>query len=138
MKLIFVRLFCFLLYCFSFHGILLVDKSFSEELRVSNTNSEDVFVLNLPSGETGNVLVYLMSFGDMVDQYLVTLRREDDNKRIGALLSDRHGRVIFRKVPVGSYRVEVSRRIREDGELSTVQVGDIRLSPTKRRPREDL
>lgn len=99
-------------------------------LEVSDTNSSEVRKLELKEGQSADMLVYLQSYGDMVDKYLVTLRRESDNKRMAALLSDDYGRVLFKNLAADRYRVEVSRRIREDGRLSTVSIGDVVLSPS--------
>ena len=100
----------------------------ADTVEVSSPNSYEVRKLELKSGQSADVLVYLQSFGDMVDKYLVTIRREEDNRRLGALLSDKHGRVTFKHIPPGKYRVDISRRVREDGRLSTVLIGDVVVS----------
>ncbi len=100
---------------------------------VINASSADVHKLELKNGQAADIVVYLSSFGDLVENFLVILRRESDNKRIRTLLSDKHGRVRFRIIPPGNYRVYVSRRVSDDGHLSTVEVGDIRVVPSKRK-----
>jgi hypothetical protein len=101
----------------------------ADVIEVSGVDFDETRKMDLREGQFADVIVYLKSFGDMVDKYLVTLRSGDDNKRVSALLSDQHGRVLFKKLPPGKYRIEVSRRIREDGRLSTVSIGDVMLSP---------
>ncbi|HQH27202.1 MAG TPA: hypothetical protein PLP17_07380 [Oligoflexia bacterium] len=84
--------------------------------------------LELPEGQTADVLVHLKTFTDTVDDYLVTLSHDEDNRRVAALLSDRHGRVMFKEVPPGKYRVELKTKVRDDGDVSTVTLGDIMLA----------
>lgn len=108
-------------------------QALGESIEVTSANLHEVRRLDLPKGHNANVLVYLQSFGDLVEKYLVTLRIESDNKRVKSLLSDRHGRVLFKGIAAGKYRVEVSRRIREDGRLSTVSVGDVVLSASREK-----
>jgi hypothetical protein len=108
--------------CFCSHAL-------ADVIEISGVDFDETRKMELREGQSADVVVYLKSFGDMMDKYLVTLRTGEDNKRVSALLSDQHGRVLFKNLPPGKYRVEVSRRIREDGRLSTVSIGDIMLSP---------
>ena len=103
----------------------------AEEIQVINADTTDVYTLDLKKGQAADIIVYLASLGDLVEKYLVILRRETDNKRIRTLLSDKHGRVRFKVIPPGSYRVYVSRRVLEDERLSTVRIGDIRVIPAQ-------
>ena len=103
----------------------------AEPIQVINADTTDVYTLELKKGQAADIIVYLASLGDLVEKYLVILRRETDNKRIRTLLSDKHGRVKFKVIPPGSYRVYVSRRVLEDERLSTVRIGDIRVIPAQ-------
>ncbi len=118
-------LFCLLSVC------LFSSAANAAPIQVTNADTTDVHTLELKTGQAADILVYLASLGDLVEKYLVILRRDSDNKRVRTLLSDKHGRVRFRVVPPGKYRVYVSRRVFEEGRLSTVQVGDIRIIPAK-------
>ncbi|MCB0325296.1 MAG: hypothetical protein KDD69_17055 [Bdellovibrionales bacterium] len=102
-------------------------------IEVTDADSYDVRKLELGRGQTADIIVYLSSLGDLVEKYLVILRRATDNKRVRTLLSDKHGRVKFADIPPGEYRIYVSRRVKEDGDMSTVKIGDVRLyvSPPK-------
>lgn len=98
-------------------------------IEVADADSQEVRRLTLKEGQNADVVVYLSSLGDMLDKFLVILRRESDNKRIQTELSDVHGRVRFRNIEAGAYRVYVSRQVKEDGDLSTVKIGDVRVFP---------
>ena len=64
----------------------------------------------------------------MVDKYMVSLLDLNTNQVVASQLSDLDGVAVFRKVPVGSYHVYVNKRLKEDGEISSVVVSDVVLS----------
>ena len=97
------------------------------------SGTDQVEDIALGYAELADVQVYLESLGDLVDKYLVMLISNADNKRIRSKLSDEHGRVRFVGIAPGDYRVEVSRKLREDGELSTVKIGDLVLTRSQKR-----
>lgn len=117
-----------LVLCPIFVTLLFVSLSYSESLEVTPVNSFEIKKLELAEGQTADIIVYLKSVGEPVNNFLVTLKRDIDNKRVAAMLSDRYGRVSFEKVSLGRYRVDVNKKILEGGDVSTVSVGDILLS----------
>lgn len=105
----------------------------TEVVVVSNDDSNELQRITPGPGRTVDVTVYLASLGDMVGDYLVTLRRDSDNKRMQAVLSDKYGQVLFQNIPPGYYHVEVGRKLKDEGELTSISVGDVRLAISSRR-----
>ncbi len=100
----------------------------AQMIEVGSPDLAETRKLELAEGQTADVLVHLKTFTDTVDDYLVTLSNDEDDRRIAALLSDHHGRVLFKNVPPGKYRVELKIKVRDDGDVSTVTLGDIMLA----------
>ncbi len=117
--------FLFLSLFFFYHN---VSSAFADWIEVYNADSEEVRKLEVKPGQAVDIMVYLKSFGDMVDNYLVILRTDEDGKRVAAFLSDINGRVKFAKVPPAKYHVEVNKKVRTDGRMSNVSIGDVMLS----------
>ena len=99
----------------------------AERIEIGNLDNDEVRVLEYNKDQLVQITVHLMSYGDLVENYLVTLRREPENTRIKTLLSDRNGIVRFRGISAGKYRVELSSKRTADGNVSTVRVGDVVL-----------
>lgn len=93
---------------------------------ISTTGEEES--IELKYSQLANVKVYLASFGDLLDKFMITMYDMEKNKVFGNQLSDADGVTTFRKVPPGHYSVYVNTRVKEDGELPNIKVADVVLS----------
>ncbi|HMO18684.1 MAG TPA: hypothetical protein PKA63_10550 [Oligoflexia bacterium] len=103
------------------------DKEISDKVEIYIPTSGETHSVKLRKNQSAIVYVFLSSLGDPLDAFMVSLVSNSDNKLVGSVLSGSAGEVSFSKISAGSYTVYVNRRVREEGEFSSVKVGDVRL-----------
>ena len=100
------------------------------EIKVSHQYSGDEYKLTLAKGERADVTVYLASFGDLVDDYPISLMNRARTRLIATKKTDIHGIARFTKVRPGSYFV-VLRLSKKAWNQYPVRIGDVRLEISK-------
>ena len=121
-------------FLFFFIYSLAVASAWADRIQVTNTDNDEVRKLEVPPGQHADIKVYLKSFGDVVDNYQVLLFSEEGGRQVAALSSDQNGNVEFLNLPPGNYHVDVNKKLKTEGKLSTVSIGDVmlRVSGTER------
>ena len=106
--------------------------AFADPIMVRTLGDHDVAKLDLPTGKTAIVRVFLQSFGSEIGGYDVAIYRDKDKVQLATVTSDDNGEVGFTGVPAGEYTllVEIGSRRRNIRE-GIVKIGDVRLSIEK-------
>lgn len=130
---LFLKLFSFILVISLLSPVFAEDKKTDKlvdsnlvKVYISSTGEEES--IELKYSQLATVKVYLASYGDMLDKFMVSLFDMNNNKLIANQLSGVDGVVVFRKIPAGHYSVYVNTRVKEDGEIFNVKVADVVLS----------
>jgi hypothetical protein len=105
-------------------------------LAVSLTNSYEERKLELKSGQTAEVIVYLKSAGQTLDGYKIALVNNATRRSERLANSDLHGIVRFKGISAGSFTVLLSRPKNRVGSRS-VNLGDVVLEIEKSEPSND-
>ena len=112
-------------------SFFLPTSAWAEALTIFVPVSGDEKVVDLADDEVGELVVYLKSFGDIVGGFKITLL-DDDDRAVGKSISDSHGLAKFSNIPPGRFRVIVERKMNDRGGLSTVSVGDVKVSKIRK------
>lgn len=99
----------------------------AEQLEILCPDTEEQVIVDLGSGEAAELIIYLKSFGDLVGGYRVIVL-DDQDHQVGKNISDMFGVAKFTNMPAGRYRVFVEKKWNERGGLSTVSVGDLKVT----------
>ncbi len=105
----------------------------ADSIRVSSPRFHSHKELKLRPGQTGEVKVFLTSYGDALGGFKVFLLKELNQAVAQTGVSDDSGLVVFEKIPPGRYIVVLERaRVRNEEASATVAVGDFFVTPSKR------
>lgn len=107
--------------------VLSPDFCFSAPLRVGMLGNYEKKEIDVRVGQVGKIQVYLMSAGEELSGYQVSLFRNADAQNINTRVSDDHGLIEFVNVAPDDYTL-ILRRTQEMKNESTVSIGDVLLS----------
>ena len=101
---------------------------YADTVVVSILGSYEVRSLNLKENDKAKLEVFLQSFGEPLEGYVVALYRDQDKKELKRIITDASGELYFKGLSAGNYTVALIKPKRVIKQGSMVKIGDIRLT----------